>query len=52
MSAGVAGPDVDVLSAMQALLSVIALPAMQAVQALLRLSAERGGDGWISAVEA
>ena len=52
MSAGVAGPDVDVLSAMQALLAVIALPAMQALQSVLALSAERGGDDWIPAVEA
>ena len=51
-TAGVAGPDVDVLSAMQALLAVIALPAMQALQSLLRLSAECGGDDWIPAVEA
>ncbi len=49
---GLAGPDVDALSAMRALLAVIALPAMQAVLALLKVSAERGGDDWIPAVEA
>ena len=52
VTAVVARPDVDALRAMQALLAVPALLAMQAVQALLALSAERGGDDWIPAVEA
>jgi len=52
VTAGVAGPGVDALSAMQGLPAVIALPAMQALQSMLKVSAERGGDDWIASVEA